>query len=176
MIIHDTDLQDARLIELERRGDERGFFARTFCFDEFAKAGLPTEYVQQNMSLSATKGTLRGMHFQQSPHAEDKLIRCVNGAIVDVIIDLRPSSPTFKKWQAFELNEVNKMQLFVPKGFAHGFQTTSNNAEVTYLVTHRYTPEAEGGVRWNDPAFGIEWPLEPTEISDKDRNWPDFEA
>lgn len=174
MIIHETDLQDARLIELERRGDDRGFFARTFCVDEFSKAGLPTEFVQQNMSLSATKGTLRGMHFQNAPHGEDKLIRCVSGAIVDIIIDLRPDSSTYKKWQAFELNDENKLQLLVPKGFAHGFQTVADNSEVTYLVSHRYTPTAEGGVRWNDPAFNISWPLEPTEMSEKDQNWPDF--
>lgn len=174
MIFHSTTLKDASLIELERRGDERGFFARTFCIDEFVKAGLPTEYVQQNMSYSAQKGTLRGMHFQRAPYGEDKLIRCVRGAIVDIIIDLRPDSPSYKKWEAFELNEDNKHQLLVPKGFAHGFQTLSDNVEVTYLVSQRYTPAAEGGVRWNDPAFGITWPLPPTEMSPKDAAWPDF--
>ena len=176
MIFHSTTLKDATLIELERRGDDRGFFARTFCADEFAKAGLPTEYVQQNMSFSANTGTLRGMHFQRAPYGEDKLIRCVSGAIVDIIIDLRPESPSYLKWEAFELNEDNKHQLLVPKGFAHGFQTLTDNAEVTYLVSQRYTPAAEGGVRWNDPAFGITWPLEPTEISAKDAAWPDFEG
>ena len=164
------------LIDLERRGDDRGFFARTFCADEFAAQGLPTEFVQQNTSYSANKGTLRGMHFQTAPHGEDKLIRCLRGAIVDIIIDLRPDSPTYKKWEAFELDDVNKRQLLVPKGFGHGFQTVSDHVEVTYLVSAKYTPSAEGGVRWNDPAFGITWPLAPTDMSDKDRNWPDFKG
>ena len=176
MIFKSTTLKDAMLVELERRGDARGFFARTFCADEFEKAGLPTEYVQQNTSFSANKGTLRGMHFQNSPHAEDKLIRCIRGGIVDIIIDLRPDSPSYCKWEAFELNEDNKHQLLVPKGFAHGFQTLTDNVEVTYLVTHRYTPSAEGGVRWDDPAFGITWPLDVTEISPKDAAWPAFEG
>lgn len=176
MKFHQTNLKDAMLIDLERRGDDRGFFARTFCVDEFAAQGLPTEFVQQNTSYSANKGTLRGMHFQTAPHGEDKLIRCLRGAIVDIIIDLRPDSPTYKKWEAFELDDVNKRQLLVPKGFGHGFQTVSDHVEVTYLVSAKYTPSAEGGVRWNDPAFGITWPLEPTDMSDKDRNWPDFKG
>jgi dTDP-4-dehydrorhamnose 3,5-epimerase len=174
MKFHPTTLKDAVLIDLERRGDDRGFFARTFCADEFAANGLPTDFVQQNMSYSATKGTIRGMHFQRAPHAEDKLIRCLRGAIVDIILDLRPDSPTYKQWEAFELNEENKRQLLVPKGFAHGFQTVSDHVEVTYLVSARYNGAAEGGVRWNDPAFGIAWPLAPTEMSDKDKQWPDF--
>lgn len=176
MKFHQTTLKDAMLIDLERRGDDRGFFARTFCVDEFAAQGLPTEFAQQNTSYSANKGTLRGMHFQTAPHGEDKLIRCLRGAIVDIIIDLRPDSPTYKKWEAFELDDVNKRQLLVPKGFGHGFQTVSDHVEVTYLVSAKYTPSAEGGVRWNDPAFGITWPLEPTDMSDKDRNWPDFKG
>jgi len=176
MKFHQTTLKDAILIDLERRGDDRGFFARTFCVDEFAAQGLPTEFVQQNTSYSANKGTLRGMHFQRAPHGEDKLIRCLRGAIVDIIIDLRPDSPTFQKWEAFELNDENKRQLLVPKGFGHGFQTVSDHVEVTYLVSAKYTPSAEGGVRWNDPAFGIKWPLEPTEMSDKDKTWPDFQS
>lgn len=174
MKFHPTTLKDAVLINLERRGDDRGFFARTFCADEFAANGLPTEFVQQNMSYSATKGTIRGMHFQRAPHAEDKLIRCLRGAIVDIILDLRPDSPTYKQWEAFELNDENKRQLLVPKGFAHGFQTVSDHVEVTYLVSSRYNGTAEGGVRWNDPAFGITWPLAPTEMSDKDKQWADF--
>jgi dTDP-4-dehydrorhamnose 3,5-epimerase len=176
MKFHQTTLKDAMLIDLERRGDDRGFFARSFCVDEFAAQGLPTEFVQQNTSYSAKKGTLRGMHFQTAPHGEDKLIRCLRGAIVDIIIDLRPDSPTYKKFEGFELDDVNKRQLLVPKGFGHGFQTVSDHVEVTYLVSAKYTPSAEGGVRWNDPAFGIKWPLEPTDMSDKDRNWPDFKG
>ena len=174
MIIHQTELQDAKLIELQRRGDERGFFARTFCVDEFAAAGLPTEFVQQNMSFSAEKGTLRGMHWQRAPHGEDKLIRCMSGAIFDVLVDLRPGSPTFLKWQGFELTAENKNQVLIPKGFAHGFQTLTPDVEVSYLVSHPYTPEAEVGLRWNDPKIGIEWPLSPTEVSEKDRSWPDI--
>jgi dTDP-4-dehydrorhamnose 3,5-epimerase len=176
MLFHATTLQDATLVELQRRGDDRGFFARTFCEQEFAKAGLPTVFVQQNTSYSAMKGTLRGMHFQTAPHGEDKLIRCLRGAIVDIIVDLRPESPTYKKWEAFELNDENKLQLLVPKGFGHGFQTLTDHVEVTYLVSAPYTPAAEGGVRWNDPAFGISWPLEPTEMSDRDRAFPDYVA
>jgi dTDP-4-dehydrorhamnose 3,5-epimerase len=114
------------------------------------------------------------MHFQRAPHGEDKLIRCLRGAIVDIILDLRPDSPTYKQWEAFELNDENKRQLLVPKGFAHGFQTLSDHVEVTYLVSSRYNGAAEGGVRWNDPAFGITWPLAPTEMSDKDKQWADF--
>ncbi|MEL7040216.1 MAG: dTDP-4-dehydrorhamnose 3,5-epimerase [Pseudomonadota bacterium] len=173
MIIHDTDLRDAKLIELQRRGDERGFFARTFCVEEFAAAGLPVQFVQQNMSFSAQQGTLRGMHWQKAPHGEDKLIRCLSGAIFDVILDLRPTSPSFLKWQGFVLNDTNKHQVLVPKGFAHGFQTLTPDVEVSYLVSHPYTPEAEAGMRWDDPAFAIEWPLDPTEVSEKDANWPD---
>ncbi len=174
MKFHQTTLNDAVLIDLECRGDDRGFFARTFCADEFAANGLPTDFVQQNTSYSAQKGTLRGMHFQRAPHAEDKLVRCLRGAIVDIILDLRPDSPTFKKWEAFELNDDNKRQLLVPKGFAHGFQSLCDHVEVTYLVSSRYNGAAEGGVRWNDPAFAINWPLAPTEMSDKDRQWADF--
>ncbi len=174
MKFHATSLSEATLIELERRGDERGFFARTFCQDEFKRHGLETVFVQQNLSVSAQKGTLRGMHFQKSPHAEDKLIRCVRGAILDVIIDLRPESETFMKWEGFELNERNMSQLLVPKGFAHGFQTLTENVEVTYLVSSSYAPDAESGLRWNDPAFNIDWPLEPSEMSDKDQHWPNF--
>lgn len=174
MIFHRTTLQDAFVIDLETRGDERGFFARTFCRNEFSAHGLDTDYTQQNMSVSAHKGTLRGMHFQNAPHAETKLIRCVRGAIYDAIIDLREDSPTFGAWEGFELNADNKRMLYVPKGFAHGFQTLSDDVEVTYLVAGYYEPSAEGGVLWNDPAFSIDWPLEPTVMSDKDRAWPAF--
>lgn len=176
MKFHTTSLKDAVLIDLERRGDDRGFFARTFCVDEFSAHGLPTEFVQQNMSYSAAKGTIRGLHFQRAPHGEDKLIRCLRGAIVDIILDLRADSPTYKKWEALDLNDDNKRQLLVPKGFAHGFQTVSDHVEVSYLVSAKYSPAAESGVRWNDPAFCIQWPLEPTEMSDKDKTWPDYQG
>jgi dTDP-4-dehydrorhamnose 3,5-epimerase len=174
MKFHPTLFAEARLIDLTRRGDDRGFFARTFCADEFAAEGLPAEFVQQNMSYSANKGTLRGMHFQRGEHAEDKLIRCTRGAIKDIILDLRPDSPTYMVWEAFDLTEDNKRQLLVPKGFAHGFQAVTDHVEVSYLVSSRYAGAAEGGVRWNDPAFAIDWPLEPTDMSEKDKTWPDY--
>lgn len=169
-----TSLQDAMVIEPSRRGDARGWFARTFCRQAFAEHGLETDFPQQNASVSTRKGTLRGMHFQRGAHAEVKLIRCVRGAILDVIIDLRPDSSTFKRWQGFELSQDNSRQLYAPRGFAHGFQTLTEDVEVSYLVSASYAPMAEGGVRWNDPAFGIRWPLPPTEMSDKDKLWPDF--
>ena len=172
MIFHKTDLNDAWLIDLDRRGDDRGFFARTMCAEEFAAHGMKTVYVQQNTSLSAQRGTLRGMHFQLPPYTEAKLVRCIKGAIVDIIVDLRQDSSTYLKHQAFELDESNRRQLYVPPGFAHSFQTVSDDAEVSYLVSAPYTPSAERGVRYNDPAFGIKWPVPVTVISDKDANWP----
>jgi dTDP-4-dehydrorhamnose 3,5-epimerase len=174
MLFTKTTLQDAWIIDLERRGDDRGFFACTMCVDEFAAHGLDTEYLQQNVSVSAQKGTLRGMHFQKAPYGETKLLRCLRGAILDIIIDLRPTSATYKKWEAFELNDVNHRQLYVPNGFAHGFQTLTDNVEVSYLVAGKYTPSQEGGVRHDDPAFAIKWPLPVTVISDKDKSWPTF--
>lgn len=176
MLFHKTDLQDAMLIELEARGDERGMFARTFCAKEFSDQGLVSEFVQQNMSVSAEKGTLRGMHRQIAPHSEVKLIRCLRGAIYDVIVDVRPDSPTYLKWQGFELTAENKRELYVPQGFLHGFQTLTDDVEVSYLVSAFYAPDAERGARHDDPAFGIVWPEEITVMSDKDRTWPDFSA
>lgn len=167
----ETSLATARLIELAPRGDDRGWFARSYCERTFEEAGLPTHWVQQNVSLTRQKGALRGMHFQHPPAAEDKLVRCLTGAIVDVIIDLRPDSPTYLQHEAFELTADNFRQLWVPKGFAHGFQTLTEDVAVTYLVSAFYTPEAEGGVRYDDPLFGIEWPLVVTETSPKDAAW-----
>jgi dTDP-4-dehydrorhamnose 3,5-epimerase len=172
MIFNKTTLTDARLIDLQKRGDDRGFFARTMCQDEFTAEGMDTVYVQQNMSTSVHKGTLRGMHYQRAPYAEAKLVRCVRGAIIDIIVDLRPDSPSYLKHEAFELTESNYRELYVPRGFAHGFQTLTDNVEVTYLVSAMYTPSAERGLRYNDPKLGIEWPLEVTTISDKDKAWP----
>ncbi|WP_119300672.1 dTDP-4-dehydrorhamnose 3,5-epimerase [Dongia deserti] len=172
MIFHKTSLQDAYLIELEKKGDDRGFFARTMCREEFAAHGLDTDYVQQNTSFSAHKGTLRGMHYQLPPYTEAKLVRCIAGAIVDVIVDLRRQSPTFMKHERFELNDRNRLQLYVPRGFAHAFQTVSDDAEVSYLVSAPYTPSAERGVRYSDPRLGITWPLPVTVISNKDASWP----
>lgn len=172
MIYHRTTLLDAWLLELEPRGDERGMFARTMCRDEFVEHGMATDYVQQNMSISARKGTVRGLHFQRSPYAEAKLIRCLRGAILDVIVDLRQGSPTYLKHEAFELTAENRLQLYAPAGFAHGFQSLADDVEVSYLVSSRYTPAAEGGLRYDDPLLGIAWPLPVTAISPKDRSWP----
>jgi dTDP-4-dehydrorhamnose 3,5-epimerase len=172
MIFHETTLKDAWLIELQKRGDERGFFARTYCETEFAAHGLVTRYVQQNTSFSKDKGTLRGMHFQRADAAEAKLVRCLRGAIMDIIVDLRGSSPTYMKHEAFELTDENRHQLYVPPGFAHAFQTLTDDVEVSYLVSSPYTPSAEGGLRYDDPALGIDWPVPVSVISDKDRVWP----
>lgn len=172
MKYHATPLADALLIELEPRGDERGVFARTMCVEEFAARGIAGPFVQQNLSVSAKAGTLRGLHFQRAPHEEGKLLRCVRGAILDVIVDLRPASPTFLRHAAFELDDRNRHQLWVPPGFAHGFQTLVDDVEVSYLVTAAYAPAAEGGLRWNDPQLGIAWPLPVSTISDKDAAWP----
>lgn len=169
-----TNLNGAYIIDIEKREDERGFFARTFCANEFTEQGLETKFVQANMSFNYKKGTLRGMHYQKSPYEEDKLVRCTKGALYDVIIDLRKDSPTFKQWVGVELTEENRRALFVPKGFAHGFITLKDNTEINYLVTQFYTPEADSGVRFDDPAFNIEWPITPVSVSEKDKNHPDF--
>jgi dTDP-4-dehydrorhamnose 3,5-epimerase len=172
MKFHKTSLKDAVVIELDRHEDPRGFFARTFCRDEFAAAGLATDYVQANHSYNRARGTVRGMHFQKAPHGEVKLVRAVKGAVWDVIIDLRPDSPSYLKWEGFDLSDANGRTLYVPVGFAHGFQTLQDETHVTYNVTHRYTPGVEGGLRWDDPLFAIPWPLPLAAISDKDAAWP----
>lgn len=169
-----TKLESAFIIDLERREDSRGWFARTYCAREFEAHGLPTHMVQTNMSLTRKAGTLRGMHYQMAPDAEDKLVRCVQGRIWDAIVDIRPQSPTYCQWIGVELSEENGRMLLVPKGFAHGFVTLSDDAAVTYQVSAFYSPQSERGARWNDPAFGIEWPVDVLDLSDKDRNWPDF--
>jgi len=174
VIFTETKLPGAYLIDIEKRGDQRGFFARGWCQKEFEAHDLIPRVVQTNISLSKRKGTLRGMHYQVAPYAEAKLVRCTRGALYDVIIDLRPDSPTHMQWLGVELSAENYKMLYVPEGFAHGFQTLVDNTEVTYQVSQFYTPEAEGGVRYNDPAFGIEWPLEVQVISDKDQSWPDY--
>ena len=175
MIFTETQLKDAFVVDLERREDERGFFARAWCQDEFSDAGLSTRLVQCNVSFNRHRGTLRGMHYQLPPHAEAKLIRCTRGAIYDVIIDLRDGSPTYTRWVGFELSAENGRALYVPEGFAHGYQTLVDEAETFYQVSEFYAPGAERGVRWNDPAFGIAWPLpEEPLMSEKDKTWPDF--
>lgn len=174
MIFRETKLDGAYLIDLEKRGDDRGFFARVYSQDEFESYGLTTRIAQANTSFSKHRGTLRGMHFQSAPHREAKLVRCTMGALYDVIIDLRPESPTFKQWIGAELSASNHAMLYVPEGFAHGFQTLVDDTEVMYMVSEFYAPQAEGGVRFNDPAFAVRWPEEVTVVSDKDRDWPDF--
>jgi dTDP-4-dehydrorhamnose 3,5-epimerase len=171
-----TGLDGAWLVHLEPIQDSRGFFARTFCVNEFRAHGLETDFPQHSISRSFNKGTVRGMHFQREPHAEVKLVRCLSGAIWDAIIDLRPDSPTFRQWRAFELSDENGCQLYIPKGFAHGFQTLSENAQVNYLISEFHAPGASSGVCHDDPAFGITWPLPVTTISEKDLLWPKFGA
>jgi dTDP-4-dehydrorhamnose 3,5-epimerase len=170
----ETDLDGAWLIDPEPARDERGFFSRTFCTREFAAQGLETNFVQHSLSFSSRRGTVRGMHFQRPPHAEVKLVECARGAIWDVIIDLRPQSPSFARWQAFELNDENRRQLYIPKGFAHGFETLSDDAEVRYLISAFYESSAASGLRYDDPAFAIPWPVPVTTISPKDKGWPDY--
>lgn len=167
-------LAGAFVLEMEPRGDARGFFARTFCEREFAAHGLETRYVQMNNSLSVLPGTLRGMHYQLPDSTEVKVVRCIRGALFDVIIDLRPDSPTFKQWYGIDLTEKNRLLLYVPRGFAHGFVTKEPNTEVFYLAGAFYDPAKERGVRHNDPAIGIRWPVPIQEISPKDSQWPDL--
>lgn len=177
MIFTETELPGAFVIELERRGDERGFFARAWCRREFEERGLSGRIVQCNLSFNDRSGTLRGLHYQVAPSEETKLVRCISGAVYDVIVDLRPSSPTFKRWLGVELTADNRCALYVPEGFAHGYQTLIDGTETLYQVSEFYAPDAERGVRWDDPAFGIEWP-EAREliISEKDLSWPDFDG
>lgn len=174
MHFYPTMFKDAWLIELEPTQDERGFFARNFCIDEFSTHGLETSFPQHSISVSPRRGTLRGMHFQRDPHAEVKVIRCINGEIWDVVIDLRPDSPTFCRWQNFNLSRENCRQLYIPKGLAHGFQTLTDDVEVSYLISEKHVAKAAHGVRYDDPAFQIKWPLPITMISEKDRSWPAF--
>ena|ERR1051326_3842201 len=175
MIFTETPIPGAFLIDLEKRGDDRGFFARVFCRNEFAEHGLETEFLQINNSLSVERGTLRGMHYQLGQAAEVKLVRCLKGALWDVILDLREGSPTFGRSFGAELTADNRRMMYVPRGFAHGFLTLSGDCEAFYLVSAFYAPQAERGVRWNDPKFGIEWPAAPLVISEKDRDRPDFD-
>ena len=175
MIFTETPLKGAYLIDLEKRGDERGFFARAFCEQEFGAQGLATRFVQANNSLSAQKGTLRGMHYQLAPKAETKVVRCIRGALYDAILDLREGSPTFGQSFGAELSAENRRMMYVPKGFAHGFFTLTDDAEAFYFVDELYAPQCERGVRWDDPRFAVVWPGVPTVISDKDRGYRDFD-
>jgi len=173
MQIRSLDIPDVLLIEPVRHGDARGFFSETYSRNALAAAGFDQEFVQDNHSRSSRRGTLRGLHFQQPPYAQDKLLRVTRGAILDVAVDVRKGSPTYGRHVAVELSEENWRQLLVPKGFAHGFQTLTDDCEVLYKVTGYYAPEAERGVLWNDPALGIDWPL-TTEafLNARDQSWP----
>lgn len=171
----ETELPGAFMIELERREDERGFFARAWCEQEFADHGLDTRVSQCNLAHNEKAGTLRGMHYQAPPYAEVKLVRCTSGAVYDVIVDLRPQSSTYMHWIAVELSAENGRALYIPEGFAHGYQTLVDGTETYYQVSAPYAPDAERGVRWDDPVFGIDWPpADDRVISTKDRGWPDY--
>ena len=175
MIFSETEFAGAYLIDLEPIEDERGFFARTFCQHEFESRGLETGIAQTSISFSSVAGTLRGMHFQITPHQESKLVRCTRGTVYDVIVDLRENSETFRRWQGFELTNRNRQSLYVPHGFAHGFLTLEPDSEVLYQISTFYEPEAARGIRYNDPILSIQWPRVVEVISDKDRSWPDLE-
>src|SRR3954447_6409611 len=171
MIFTETKLRGAFILDPERRGDNRGHFARTFCQREFEEHGLKTVIAQANAAYNRTKGTLRGMHFQFPPKAETKLVRATRGGIVDIIVDLRPESPTFLEHVAVELTEENGRSLYVPERFAHGYQVLADGTETTYQVGEFYAPEMEGGLRYDDPKLGLVWPLPVAEISEKDEGW-----
>jgi dTDP-4-dehydrorhamnose 3,5-epimerase len=172
MIITSTAIDGPAVIDLDRRSDDRGFFARTFCVTEFGDKGLATEVEQCNLSFNHRAGTLRGMHFQVAPHPEAKLVRCIAGAVLDVIVDVRPGSPTWLQHVAVELSAENRRALYVPPYFAHGYQTLVDGAEVMYQVSGSYVPAAERGLCWDDPSLGLTWPLPVSVISGKDASWP----
>lgn len=176
MIFEELKLPGLFAIHLDMKVDERGFFARTWCRQEFEERGLNPALVQCSVSFNKKKGTLRGIHYQSEPHGEDKLIRCTRGAIYDVVVDLRPDSSAFRRWAGVHLTSTNHEMLYVPKGCGHGFITLEDETEVFYQMSEFYYPELAGGVRWNDKAFAIEWPLEPTVISSRDRTYADFET
>ncbi len=164
------------LVEAEPHRDERGYFARMFCEDEFANEGLVSRFPQTSHSFNARAGTVRGMHFQQEPHAETKLVRCIRGAIFDVVVDLRQDQPTCGSWIGFELSAENACALYIPEGLAHGFQTLADESEVAYAITPKFQPGAGAGIRWDDPAVRVKWKLPVAVISDKDRTWPLLES
>jgi dTDP-4-dehydrorhamnose 3,5-epimerase len=170
----ETPLAGAYLLELERLEDERGFFARTWCAEELAAHGLDGEIAQCNLSSNRRRGTLRGMHYQAAPHQEAKIVRCIRGAIYDAIVDLRRDSPTWRRWTSVELTADNRRALYVPKDFAHGFQTLTDDAEVFYEMSTPYAPGFVRGVRWNDPALAIEWPIGDPILSERDGSYPDL--
>jgi dTDP-4-dehydrorhamnose 3,5-epimerase len=175
MNFDETPLRGTYLIDLQPIEDARGFFARAFCRREFEAHRLNPAIAQCNFAFNHVRGTLRGMHYQVEPAREVKVIRCIAGVIFDVITDLRPDSPTYRRWFGVELSARSRRALYVPEGFAHGYLTLADNSEIQYMVSEFYSPAHERGIRWNDPAFGIEWPMAPRVISDKDASHPDFE-
>jgi dTDP-4-dehydrorhamnose 3,5-epimerase len=174
MIWRETGLPGAFLVESEPAADERGWFARIYDAVELEERGLASRFVQGSVAFNKEWGTLRGMHYQAEPSAEAKLVRCINGSVHDVIVDLRPGSATFKHWEAVVLTAEGGRMLYIPEGLAHGYLTLEDESETLYLISAPYAPEAARGVRWDDPAFGIEWPHDPRVMSDKDKSWPDF--
>lgn len=170
----ETPIDGVLVVDVEPVEDHRGFFARTYCEEEFRRRGLETHFAQSSIAFSVRKGTLRGMHYQRDPHAEVKLVRCTRGGVYDVVIDLRPHSPTFRHWFAAELTAANRRMLYVPKGLAHGYLTLEDETEIAYQMSAPYHPEAAAGVRFDDPAFGVHWPHEVTVIAERDRTYPDF--
>jgi len=175
MIFKETELRGAFIVEMERIRDIRGFFARAWCQKEFEAHGLISGFVQNNITFSSKRGTLRGLHYQVAPHEEPKLVRCTRGAIYDVIVDLQPESPTYKRWLGVELTAENNRMIYIPGPFAHGYQILMDDTEVFYQVGEFYAPEHERGFRWDDAAFAIEWPINPPLIlSEKDKHWPDY--
>jgi dTDP-4-dehydrorhamnose 3,5-epimerase len=168
MILTETPLPGAFLVEISPLPDERGFFARTYCTEEFAAHGLECAWQQCSVSSNTRKGTLRGLHYQRAPHEEHKLVRCTTGEIFDVIVDIRPNSATYRRWYGLKLTAANHRSLFIPPGFAHGFVTLSDDAEVSYMISVPYAPDHAQGFRWDDPAFAIRWPIEPSVISPRD--------
>jgi dTDP-4-dehydrorhamnose 3,5-epimerase len=174
--ISETSLAGAFLVEAETHADERGFFARTYCREEFAALGIATRFDQCSISYNARRGTLRGLHWQADPHGEEKLVRCTSGAIFDVIVDLRPESPTLRRWFGLELDAMNRRALYIPKGCAHGFISLSDASEVLYMISAAYEPAAARGLRWNDPALEIVWPIAPTVICARDAGYALLDA
>lgn len=177
MIFKETPLKGAFIIELEKMGDDRGFFSRTWCQKEFQTQGLNTKIVQCNLTYSANTGTLRGLHYQNAPHEEAKTVSCIRGKIYDVIVDLRPDSQSYLQWMGFELSSNNRKMIYIPENFAHGYLTLADYTEVFYQVSQFYDPGSEGGIRWNDPSINIKWPeVSNIIVSEKDKTWPDFQA
>lgn len=176
MIFEPLPVDGAYLIRPQRRPDERGHFARVFCRDELIAQGLCADYCQGNTALSPRAGTLRGLHFQRTPHAEVKLVRCTRGSVFDVVLDLRPDSPTYLRWHGAELSADNGAMLYAPAGTAHGYLTLADDSELLYMTSAKYAPDAASGVRFDDRAFGIQWPRDIALVSQADRGWPDFEA